>query len=146
MRDPRLVGTMGLPPTKDAAKAGGSLAGRPEDIIEVLKAVEKRYPGLDRVICATPLGTPPEVRRFCSKKPFRIGHNPRLRRHPNRRRSAVASKVRCRVRRAVAERAPLEGDYVEADRASRVGLSSPAAQGDHPPQDQRAVRPLPWRI
>ena len=29
-------------------KAGGFLAGRPEDIIE-------RYPGLDRVICATPL-------------------------------------------------------------------------------------------
>ena len=28
-------------------------AGRPEDIIEQLKAVEKRYPGLDRVICAT---------------------------------------------------------------------------------------------
>jgi hypothetical protein len=27
----------------------------PEDIIEVLKAVERRYPGLDRVICATPL-------------------------------------------------------------------------------------------
>jgi hypothetical protein len=24
----------------------------------VLKAVEKRYPGLDRVIYATPLGTP----------------------------------------------------------------------------------------
>ena len=39
-------------------KAGGFLAGRPEDIIEALKAVEKRYPGLDRVICATPLGTP----------------------------------------------------------------------------------------
>jgi hypothetical protein len=34
-------------------KAGGFLAGRPEDIIEQLKAVEKRYPGLDRVICAT---------------------------------------------------------------------------------------------
>jgi hypothetical protein len=31
-------------------KAGGFLAGRPEDIIEALKAVEKRYPGLDRVI------------------------------------------------------------------------------------------------
>ena len=29
-------------------KAGGFLAGRPEDIIEQLKAVEKRYPGLDR--------------------------------------------------------------------------------------------------
>jgi hypothetical protein len=26
-----------------------------------LKAVEKRYPGLDRVICATPLGTPLDV-------------------------------------------------------------------------------------
>src|SRR6267378_213903 len=34
--------------------------GRPEDIIEALKAVEKRYPGLDRVICTTPLGTPLE--------------------------------------------------------------------------------------
>ena len=32
-----------------------------EDIIEHLKAVEKRYPGLDRVICATPLGTPIDV-------------------------------------------------------------------------------------
>jgi hypothetical protein len=29
-------------------KAGGSLAGRPEDIIEQLKAVKKRYPGLGR--------------------------------------------------------------------------------------------------
>ena len=42
-------------------KAGGFLAGRPEDIIEQLKAVEKRYSGLDRVICATPLGTPLNV-------------------------------------------------------------------------------------
>jgi hypothetical protein len=39
----------------------GFLAGRPEDIIEQLKAVEKGYPGLDRVICATPLGTPLDV-------------------------------------------------------------------------------------
>jgi hypothetical protein len=44
------------PPTiEDGVRAGGFLAGRPEDIIEALKAVEKRYPGLDRVICATPL-------------------------------------------------------------------------------------------
>jgi hypothetical protein len=42
-------------------KARGFLAGRPEDIVEQLKAVEKRYPGLDRVICATPLGTPLDV-------------------------------------------------------------------------------------
>ena len=58
MRDPKLVGTVKLPTIEDAVKAGGFLAGRPEDIIEQLKAVEKRYPGLDRVICATPLDTP----------------------------------------------------------------------------------------
>jgi alkanesulfonate monooxygenase SsuD/methylene tetrahydromethanopterin reductase-like flavin-dependent oxidoreductase (luciferase family) len=57
MREPKLVGTAKLPTIEDAVKAGGFLAGRPEDIIEQLKAVEKRYPGLDRVICATPLGT-----------------------------------------------------------------------------------------
>ncbi len=61
MRDPRLVGTVRLPTIEDAVKAGGFLAGRPEDIVEQLKAIEKRYPGLDRVICATPLGTPLEV-------------------------------------------------------------------------------------
>ena len=50
------------PPTiEHAVTAGGFLAGRPEDIIEQLKAVEKRYPGLDRVVCATPLGTPLDV-------------------------------------------------------------------------------------
>jgi alkanesulfonate monooxygenase SsuD/methylene tetrahydromethanopterin reductase-like flavin-dependent oxidoreductase (luciferase family) len=47
-------------PRRDRRR-GGFLAGRPEDIVEQLKAVEKRYPGLDRVICATPLGTPLEV-------------------------------------------------------------------------------------
>ena len=35
------------PPTiEDGVRAGGFLAGRPEDIIEQLKAVKKRYPGL----------------------------------------------------------------------------------------------------
>jgi len=61
MRDPRLVGTVKLPTIEDAGKAGGFLAGRPEDIIDALKAVEKRYPGLDRVVCATPVGTPLDV-------------------------------------------------------------------------------------
>ncbi len=61
MRDPRLAGTVKLPTIEDAVKAAGFLAGRPEDIIEQLKAVEKRYPCLDRVICATPLGTPLDV-------------------------------------------------------------------------------------
>ena len=44
-----------------AAMRDPRLSGRPEDIIEQLKAVERRYPGLDRVICATPLGTPLDV-------------------------------------------------------------------------------------
>jgi alkanesulfonate monooxygenase SsuD/methylene tetrahydromethanopterin reductase-like flavin-dependent oxidoreductase (luciferase family) len=58
MRNPALVGTVQLPTIEDAVAAGGFLAGRPEDIIAQLKAVEARYPGLERVICATPLGTP----------------------------------------------------------------------------------------
>src|SRR5262245_21479952 len=58
MRDPGLVLTTKLPRIEDAVKAGGFLAGTPADIIAELKAVEKRYPGLERVICTMPLGTP----------------------------------------------------------------------------------------
>jgi alkanesulfonate monooxygenase SsuD/methylene tetrahydromethanopterin reductase-like flavin-dependent oxidoreductase (luciferase family) len=61
MRDPRLAATAKLPTIEDAVKAGGFLTGTPADIVEQLKAVEKRYPGIDRVICATPLGTPLDV-------------------------------------------------------------------------------------
>ena len=61
MRDPRLAATAKLPTIEDAMQAGGFLAGTPADIVEQLKAVEKRYPGIDRVICSTPLGTPLEV-------------------------------------------------------------------------------------
>jgi hypothetical protein len=61
MRDPRLAATTKLPRIDDAVKAGGFLAGTASDIIEQLKAVEKRYPGIDRVICATPLGTPLDI-------------------------------------------------------------------------------------
>jgi len=61
MRDPRLAATTKLPRIEDAVKAGGFLTGPPDDIIEQLKAVEKRYPGVDRVVCATPLGTPLDV-------------------------------------------------------------------------------------
>jgi alkanesulfonate monooxygenase SsuD/methylene tetrahydromethanopterin reductase-like flavin-dependent oxidoreductase (luciferase family) len=61
MRNPALAGSVKLPRIEDAVKAGGFLAGTPADIIEQLKAVEKRYPGLNRVVCATPLGTPLDV-------------------------------------------------------------------------------------
>ena len=53
-----MVGTVKLPTIEDAVKAGGFLAGTPADIIAQLKAVEKRYPGLERVSCSMPLGTP----------------------------------------------------------------------------------------
>jgi alkanesulfonate monooxygenase SsuD/methylene tetrahydromethanopterin reductase-like flavin-dependent oxidoreductase (luciferase family) len=58
MRDPRLVPHTKLPRIEDAVRAGGFLAGTPADIIEALKKVEARYPGLDRVICSMALGTP----------------------------------------------------------------------------------------
>jgi len=61
MRDPKLAAGVSLPRIEDAVKAGGFLAGTPADIIEQLKAVEKRFPALDRVVCATPLGTPLKV-------------------------------------------------------------------------------------
>ena len=54
----RWCATTKLPRIEDAVKAGGFLAGTPADIIEQLKAVEKRYPGLERVSCSMPLGTP----------------------------------------------------------------------------------------
>ena len=57
MRDPSLVPKTKLPRIEDAVKAGGFLAGTPADIIEALKKVEERYPGLDRVICTMPMGT-----------------------------------------------------------------------------------------
>ena len=58
MRDPRLVPTTKLPRIEDAVKAGGFLTGTPADIIEQLKAIEKRFPGLERVSCSLALGTP----------------------------------------------------------------------------------------
>ena len=56
----------------DAVKAGGFLTGTPADVIEQLKAVEECYPGLDRVVCSIPHGTPlavalEQVDRFATK-------------------------------------------------------------------------------
>jgi len=41
-RSSKLAATTKLPRIEDAVKVGGFLAGRPEDIVEQLKAVEKR--------------------------------------------------------------------------------------------------------
>ena len=61
MRDPALVPGVKLPRIEDAVKAGGFLAGSPADIIEQLKALEARYPGLARVTVSQALGTPGSV-------------------------------------------------------------------------------------
>jgi len=61
MSDPRRAPTADLPRIEDAVKAGGVLCGPPEQIIEALKAVEAKYPGLDRVSVSHPVGTPQAV-------------------------------------------------------------------------------------
>jgi alkanesulfonate monooxygenase SsuD/methylene tetrahydromethanopterin reductase-like flavin-dependent oxidoreductase (luciferase family) len=61
MADPKKAPTAGLPTIEQAVKAGGVLCGTPEQIIEALKAVEARYPGMDRIITTLPVGTPQAV-------------------------------------------------------------------------------------
>jgi alkanesulfonate monooxygenase SsuD/methylene tetrahydromethanopterin reductase-like flavin-dependent oxidoreductase (luciferase family) len=58
MRDPKRAPFARLPRIEDAVKAGGFVTGTPDDIVEQLKAVEKRYPGLDRVTCSMSIGVP----------------------------------------------------------------------------------------
>jgi alkanesulfonate monooxygenase SsuD/methylene tetrahydromethanopterin reductase-like flavin-dependent oxidoreductase (luciferase family) len=58
MRNPALVANTKLPRIEDAVKAGGFLAGTADDIIETLKKTEAALPGLERVACSLPLGTP----------------------------------------------------------------------------------------
>jgi alkanesulfonate monooxygenase SsuD/methylene tetrahydromethanopterin reductase-like flavin-dependent oxidoreductase (luciferase family) len=61
MRNPALVPNTKLPRIEDAVKAGGFLAGTADDIIETLKKTEATLPGLERVSCSLPLGTPLSV-------------------------------------------------------------------------------------
>jgi len=58
MRDPKRAPTAKLPRIEDAINAGGVLCGSPEQIVEHLKALEKRYPGLDRVSVSLSVGVP----------------------------------------------------------------------------------------
>ena len=85
MRDPSAGARhVKLPRIEDAVKAGGFLAGTPADIIEQLKTVEKRYPGLERVICAMPLGTPLAVHARAAR-PLRQGSDAGVPARPGRR-------------------------------------------------------------
>jgi len=58
MRDPKRAPTAKLPRIDDAVKAGGFLTGRADNVIEALKKLEERYPGLDRVTVSLSVGVP----------------------------------------------------------------------------------------
>jgi alkanesulfonate monooxygenase SsuD/methylene tetrahydromethanopterin reductase-like flavin-dependent oxidoreductase (luciferase family) len=61
MRDPKRAPTAGLPRIEDAINAGGVLCGSPEQIIDHLKGLEQRYPGLERVSVSLSVGVPKAV-------------------------------------------------------------------------------------
>jgi len=58
MRDPTRAPSAKLPRIEDAINAGGVLCGTPEQIVEHLKAIEKRYPGLERISVSLSVGVP----------------------------------------------------------------------------------------
>jgi alkanesulfonate monooxygenase SsuD/methylene tetrahydromethanopterin reductase-like flavin-dependent oxidoreductase (luciferase family) len=61
MRDPKKAPTAKLPRIEDAVKSGGFLTGSANEIIDHLKALEKAYPGLDRISISPSLGVPESV-------------------------------------------------------------------------------------
>src|SRR6266851_1835852 len=61
MRDPQRAPAAKLPRIEDAINAGGVLCGTPEQIIEHLKGLEQRYPGLDRISVSLSVGVPKAV-------------------------------------------------------------------------------------
>jgi alkanesulfonate monooxygenase SsuD/methylene tetrahydromethanopterin reductase-like flavin-dependent oxidoreductase (luciferase family) len=61
MRDPKRAPTAKLPRIEDAIANGGVLCGSPEQVVEHLKSLERRYPGLDRVSVSLSVGVPKAV-------------------------------------------------------------------------------------
>jgi len=61
MSDPKSAPYADLPRIEGSAETGGFLVGPPETVIEQLKRLEARYPGLDRVSVGQPVGTPESV-------------------------------------------------------------------------------------
>ncbi len=61
MRDPKRAPNAKLPRIEDAVKAGGFLCGNADDLIEHFKALEKKYPGLDRISVSLSVGVPEKV-------------------------------------------------------------------------------------
>jgi len=58
MRDPARAPSAKLPRIEDAIKSGGFLGGSPAEIVDHLKAIEQRYPGLDRISVSLSVGVP----------------------------------------------------------------------------------------
>jgi alkanesulfonate monooxygenase SsuD/methylene tetrahydromethanopterin reductase-like flavin-dependent oxidoreductase (luciferase family) len=61
MADPKKAPNAGLPKIESAVASGGVLCGTPEQIIEHLKSIEAKYPGLERVMVSHSVGTPQSV-------------------------------------------------------------------------------------
>ena len=58
MRDPKRAPSAKLPRIEDAVKAGGFLCGSPAQIVDHLKALEAKYPALDRISVSLSVGVP----------------------------------------------------------------------------------------
>jgi hypothetical protein len=58
MRDPKRAPAAKLPRIEDAVNAGGFLTGSANEIIDHLKASEKKYPALDRISVSLSVGVP----------------------------------------------------------------------------------------
>ena len=61
MSDPKKAPFAGLPTIEEAVKSGAVFCGPPGRVIERLKQVEERYPGLERIGVSHPVGTPQAV-------------------------------------------------------------------------------------
>jgi alkanesulfonate monooxygenase SsuD/methylene tetrahydromethanopterin reductase-like flavin-dependent oxidoreductase (luciferase family) len=61
MADPSRAPHAKLPRIEDAINSGGFLCGAPEQIIEHLKKLEEKYPGLERVSVSLSVGVPQAV-------------------------------------------------------------------------------------
>jgi alkanesulfonate monooxygenase SsuD/methylene tetrahydromethanopterin reductase-like flavin-dependent oxidoreductase (luciferase family) len=58
MSDPQRAPFANLPRVEDAINAGGFLCGSPAQIVEHLKTLEEKYPGLDRISVSLSVGVP----------------------------------------------------------------------------------------
>jgi hypothetical protein len=61
MRDPKRAPTDLLASIEFAVKAGGFLCGNADDIIGHIKALEAKYPALDRISVSLSVGVPEKV-------------------------------------------------------------------------------------